>query len=86
MRHERHGRFDERLEKKIFSKTLGSSFAPIEISVRSYKGASPKLHLSRVKEETRRRRSSKMIKLGKFTKKELEGLLPIIEEAMHHMK
>lgn len=80
----KQGRYNEELDRKIFSKTWERGIWKIIIGVYSYKGEKPKLDISR--EKTGPRHEGRPYRLGRLSKDELEGILPIIQEAMHHMK
>lgn len=85
MIHERKGRHRERYEHKIFSKSWEGKNWQLTVSVVSYKGGAPRLLISREK-KSKYPLPNPFAKLGKLTKEEAEGIFPIFQEALHHMR
>ena len=76
-------KFDSNLDEKLFSKELESDGVKIVVSVHSYNNGAKKLQLVR---ETRDAEGNwRFGKLGRLTKTEVEGILPLINEALGHM-
>ncbi|HQJ16166.1 MAG TPA: hypothetical protein PLJ26_06750 [Candidatus Omnitrophota bacterium] len=76
-------KFDSNLDEKLFSKELESDGVKIVVSVHSYNNGAKKLQLVR---ETRDSEGNwRFGKLGRLTKAEVEGILPLINEALGHM-
>lgn len=78
------GRYDERLDRKLFSRTWEHGVWKIIIGVYSYKGEKAKLDIRR--EKSGQKYEGRPYRLGRLSKDELTGILPIIQEALHHMK
>ncbi len=75
--------YESDLDKKLFSKSLESENGKIVVSVYSYKDGPKKLQITR---EVKRQDGNVIFaKLGRLSKEELEGVLPLIKEAMAMM-
>lgn len=75
----------ENFERTIFTKTYEGKNWRLVVGVFSYKGAKPKLLLTR--EHASRKYSNKpFAKLGRLSKEEVLGIMPIMEEALKHMR
>jgi len=75
--------YDSSLDQQLFSKSCDTASGKIVVSVYSYKNGPRKLQISR---EIRDKESAFMFaKLGRLSKEELEGALPLIQEAMAEM-
>ena len=77
-------RYKQDLDSKLFAKTWEGQQWKITVSVHSYKGMAPKMRLSREKANPKYHRSAS--DLGYLTREETEGLLPILQEALLHMR
>ncbi|HNQ51058.1 MAG: hypothetical protein PHS64_03410 [Candidatus Omnitrophica bacterium] len=76
-------KFDSSLDETLFSKELESDGVKIVVSVHSYNNGAKKLQLVR---ETRDAEGNwRFGKLGRLTKAEVEGILPLINESLGHM-
>ena len=75
--------YDSSLDEQIFSKEWESDDGKIVVSVHSYNKGTNKLQISREIKD----RSGNFIyaKLGRLLKEEIEGILPVIKEAMAKM-
>ncbi|MFZ5802647.1 MAG: hypothetical protein ACOY3K_06030 [Candidatus Omnitrophota bacterium] len=80
----RHGRYDEDRDRKIFSRAWEGKNWRIIVGVYSYEGTRPRLQLSREK-IGKKFQNRPYAKLGRLSKDEVEGILPILQEALHHM-
>jgi len=76
-------RYREDLDRKIFSKTWVGKNWQIEVTVYSYQGGRPKLQLTRQKATRSQHRP--YAKLGRLSRDELDGIMPFLQEALHHM-
>ena len=75
--------YDQTLDKQLFTKSYETDGGKIIVSVYSYNGGAEKLQLSR--ETTDKEGKPTFAKLGRMTKEEVEGILPIVSEAMKSM-
>jgi len=75
--------YDSSLDNQLFSKTWDSDNGKIVVSVYSYNNGPKKLQISR---EVRNRDGElTFAKLGRLSKEEIEGILPLIQEALASM-
>ncbi len=75
--------YDASLDESLFSKPWESEGMRIVVSVFSYNKGAKKLQISR---ETQNAEGEyRFGKLGRMTKEEIEGILPLIKEAMEKM-
>jgi hypothetical protein len=75
--------YDSGLDKQLFTKAYETDAGKIIVSVYSYNGGAKKLQLSR--ETTDKEGKPTFAKLGRMTKEEVEGVLPVIQEAMKNL-
>lgn len=75
--------YDASLDSKLFSKPYESEGQRIVVSVYSYNNGPKKLQISRESEDADG--NPRFAKLGRMTKEELEGVLPLIQEALGKM-
>jgi len=75
--------YDSSLDKQLFSKTWESDEGKITVSVYSYNNGQKKLQI--VREIKNREGEYAFTKLGRLTKEEAEGILPLINEAVAQM-
>lgn len=75
--------YDSSLDECLFTKSHESESGRLTVSVYSYNKGTKKLQI------TRENRGSEgdfiFVKLGRMTKEEIEPILPLIQEALHHM-
>jgi len=76
-------KFDSNLDEKLFSKDFESDGIKIVVSVHSYNNGPKKLQL--VRETKDAEGNWRFGKLGRLTKTEAEGILPLIKEALGYM-
>ena len=81
--------FDPRLDEVLFSRPWvginnGSYMSKIVVSVHSYSGGPPKLQITREK-LNKQYHWFRITKLGRLTKEEVKGILPIVVEALQIM-
>ena len=81
----RQRRYREELDRKLFSRAWKGKQWKVIVTVRSYAGGKPRLLLSREK-ISNKYRNRPFAKLGHLTKEEAAGILPILQEAITHMK
>lgn len=75
--------YDSSLDKQISSKVFEIESGRISVAVYSYNNGPNKLHLGR---ETKDAQGNyRFAKLGRLTKEELEGILPLIQETLSSM-
>ena len=72
--------YDSKLDKQLFSKSLDTDNGRIIVSVYSYNNGPKKLQL--VREVKNKEGKSNFIKIGRLSKEELQGVLPLIQEAV----
>jgi len=75
--------YDPKLDECVFSKSWGESDAKINVSVHSYNKGAKKLQLIRENQDSQG--NVRFAKLGRLTKDEIEGILPILQEAIATM-
>ena len=75
--------YDSTLDQQLFTKEWGAENNRISVSVYSYKNGPRKLQISR--EVKDREGNFIFARLGRLAKEELEGILPLISEAMKIM-
>lgn len=72
--------YDESLDEQVFSKAWENTMGRLVIGVYSYNGGARKVQIKReLKEEAGR---PSFAKLGRLTKEELQGILPLLQEAL----
>jgi hypothetical protein len=76
--------YDSKLDKQWFGKTWESETDKITVSVYSYNNGPKKLQI--VRENKDGEGNTRFTKLGRLTKEEAEGILPLITEAMKAME
>lgn len=76
-------KYDSNLDQQLFSKALEGDGEKIVVSVHSYNNGPKKLQL--VRETKDAEGNWRFGKLGRLTKSEIEGILPIIDEAIKSM-
>ncbi|MDD5633965.1 MAG: hypothetical protein PHW46_01665, partial [Candidatus Omnitrophica bacterium] len=74
--------YDSSLDKKLFSKTWENDAERITVSIYSYNNGAKKLQISR--ENASAQGEMRFAKLGRLTKDEILGILPLIQEATKH--
>jgi hypothetical protein len=75
--------YDASLDEQLFSKTYDNDSGKIIVSVYSYNNGAKKLQITR--EIQGREGQPSFTKLGRLTKEETEGILPLIQEALKNM-
>lgn len=75
--------YDSSLDAEAFSKSWENNTGKIVVSVHSYNNGPKKLQLTRELQDKGGKPA--FAKLGRLTKEELEGILPLIQEAIHSM-
>ncbi|MCX5710890.1 MAG: hypothetical protein NT060_02835 [Candidatus Omnitrophica bacterium] len=75
--------YDASLDEQLFSKAWDSDSGKIIVSVYSYNNGAKKLQITR--EIQGREGQPSFAKLGRLTKAEAEGILPLIQEALQNM-
>ena len=72
--------YDASLDEKLFSKFWETELDRLTISVFSYNKGLKKMQISRTSKD--KEGELKFSKLGRLTKEEVEGILPLIQEAV----
>jgi len=72
--------YDSSLDEQIFSKDWEDEGGKIVVSVHSYNKGAKKLQIAR--EIKDRMGNAAFAKLGRLSKEELKGILPLIQEAL----
>ncbi len=75
--------FDSSLDKELFSDDLATQTGKLVVSVHSYRNGPNKLQL--VREIKDREGNFNFARLGRLSKEEAEGVLPILQEALKNM-
>lgn len=75
--------YDVNLDQCLFSKNYETETGRLTVGIHSYNNGPKKLQISR---ETRGSEGDfKFAKMGRLTKKELQDLLPFLQEALENM-
>ena len=72
--------YDSSLDKQLFTKSWEGEGTKVSVSVYSYNNGIKKLQISR--ENIGPEGEPRFSKLGRLTKEEVEGILPLIQEAI----
>jgi len=75
--------YDSTLDEQLFSRSWESDMGKIVVSVYSYNKGPKKLQI--VREIKNREGEFAFAKLGRLSKEEIEGILPLIQEALRVM-
>ena len=75
--------YDSSLDDQLFSKAWENDHGKIVVSVYSYNNGPKKLQI--IREVKNREGQANFAKLGRLSKEELDGILPIIQEAARIM-
>jgi hypothetical protein len=75
--------YDSSLDEQMFSRSFDSGEGRVTVSVYSYNNGPKKLQI--VRENKDPEGNFRFTKLGRLTKAEAEGILPLIQEAMAQM-
>lgn len=75
--------YESKLDIESFSKAYETNKGRIVISVRTYKNGPKKLQIAR--EVKNREGNYNYVHLGRLTKDEIAGILPIVQEALTNM-
>ncbi len=75
--------YDRSLDESLFSKTWEAEDDRITVSVYSYNKGAKKLQITRENKNTQG--EFRFTKLGRMTKEETAGVLPLIQEAVNAM-
>ena len=71
--------YDSTLDQKLFSKTWETEATRIVVSIYSYNNGPKKAQISRENKDAEG--EYRFSKLGRMTQDELQGILPLLEEA-----
>ncbi len=75
--------YDSNLDEKVFSKAWESEVTKITVGVYSYNKGAKKLQVTRENRDANG--DFRFTRLGRVSKEELEGILPLIQEAAAQM-
>jgi len=75
--------YDPSLDESLFSKSWETEAERLTVSVYSYNKGTKKLQISR--ESQGASGELRFAKLGRMIKEEVEGILPLIQEALNYM-
>ena len=75
--------YDSSLDEQLFSKSFDSGEGRVTVSVYSYNNGPKKLQI--VRENRDPEGNFRFTKLGRITKAEAEGIMPLIQEALTQM-
>lgn len=75
--------YDSSLDEQLFSKSWENDTGKVVVSVYTYNNGPKKLQITR--EIKGREGQPSFAKLGRLSKEELEGILPLIQEALKVM-
>ncbi|MDP8233241.1 MAG: hypothetical protein P9M06_00335 [Candidatus Saelkia tenebricola] len=76
--------YDPTLDESLFSAVWETDVERLTVSVYSYNKGTKKLQISR--ESQGPSGELRFAKLGRITKEEVEGILPLMQEALSHME
>ncbi len=74
--------YDSTLDNKLYSKSIETELSRLTVSVYSYNEGAKKLQISR---ENKAQEDYRFSKLGRLSKEEAEGILPLMQEAIKEM-
>ena len=75
--------YDRSLDEELFSKEWEHDEGKIIVSIHSYNNGPKKLQLTRMVKDMQG--NFTVAKLGRLTKEEIEGILPLIQESIQSM-
>jgi len=75
--------YDPSLDEEVFAKAWENDMGRLVVGVYSYNGGPRKVQIRREPKGEEGRPS--FAKLGRLTKEELEGILPLLQEALGHL-
>ncbi len=75
--------YDSNLDEQLYAKSFDTEGGRITVSVYSYNNGAKKLQI--IRENRDPEGNLRFAKMGRLTKSELEGILPLIEEAKSQM-
>ena len=75
--------YDSNLDEKLFSKSVEDEAKRLTVSIYSYNQGAKKLQITRENRDAQG--DFRFAKLGRMAKEELEGVLPLMQEALKHM-
>ncbi len=75
--------YDSNLDECLLSKPWENELERLTVSIYSYNKGPKKLQITRENKDSHGK--FKFAKLGRMTKKEIESLLPLIQEALNQM-
>ncbi len=75
--------YDSNLDECLLSKPWENELERLTVSIYSYNKGPKKLQITRENKDSQGK--FKFAKLGRMTKKEIESLLPLIQEALNQM-
>ena len=75
--------YDPSADQKIFAKAWENDIGRLVVGVYSYNGGPRKVQIKREPKEEDGRPA--FAKLGRLTKEELQGILPLLQEALSHL-
>jgi hypothetical protein len=75
--------YDSNLDEQLFAKSFETDEGKITVSVYSYNNGAKKLQI--VRENKDAEGNLRFAKMGRLTKSEVEGILPLIQEAQSLM-
>ncbi|MCX5708243.1 MAG: hypothetical protein NTY14_04620 [Candidatus Omnitrophica bacterium] len=75
--------YDSSLDEQLFAKSFETEDGRLTVSVYSYNNGAKKLQI--VRENKDPEGNLRFAKMGRLTKNEAEGILPLIQEALTNM-
>jgi len=75
--------YDPNLDEKLFSKEWETETERLSVCVYSYNQGTKKVQITRENRDAHG--EYRFAKLGRLTKEELEGILPLIQETLQHL-
>jgi hypothetical protein len=75
--------YDSSLDEQLFAKSFDTEEGRLTVSVYSYNNGAKKLQI--VRENRDPEGNFRFAKMGRLTKSEVEGILPLIQEAKSQM-
>jgi len=75
--------YDSNLDERLFSKSWETDTERLTVSVYSYNKGTKKLQISRESQGVSG--ELRFAKLGRMTKEEVTGILPLIQETLNYM-
>ena len=75
--------YDSSLDQQVFVKEFAGEKGKLSVSVYSYNNGPKKLQISRENKDSEG--NNRFAKMGRLTKEEVQGILPLLQEAVKEL-